>query len=94
MKKEILQRLEREIRACKKYAETAIMRAREGKTDLAISLLDIANIAKTCAGQAHEELWDISQGDLTGEEFDIFAEAEILGHLTRKAYKEIQKGRK
>lgn len=78
MKQEILERLETEIKTCKKYAENGVKKAKEGKIGSAISLLDIAETAKKCADQVHEELWEVSKGNLTDEEFQLFAESEIL----------------
>lgn len=89
MKKEILERLETEVKACKRYTESSIKKAKEGKNGSAINLLDIANTAKTCADQLHEELWKESQGNLREEEFELFAESETLDRELKKAYKEL-----
>ena len=93
MKQEILERLQTEVKACKRYAESSIKKAKEGKIGSAINLLDIAVTAKKCADQAHEELWKESQGKLTDEEFEIFCEEETLYQDINKAYKELQKAR-
>lgn len=93
MKKQALERLEREVEACKRYAENSIIKAKERKIGSAINLLEIAKTAKTCADQAHEELWEASKGNLTEEEFKLFAESETLGLLVKKAYNEVQKMR-
>lgn len=93
MKKELLQRLETEVKACKRYTENSIRKAQEGKIGAAINLLDIANTAKICADQVHEELWQDSKGDLSEEEFKLFAESETLYQDINKAYKELQKAR-
>lgn len=94
MKQEIVKRLETEVEACKRYAENAIIKAKERKIGSAINLLDMAQTAKTCADQVHEELWEESQGNLTDEEFELFSEAETLGRELQKAYNEIKKARK
>lgn len=94
MKQEILQRIEREAETCKRYAEKSIRKAEEGNIGAAINLLDIAQTAKTCADQVHEELWEESKGNLTEEEFKLFAESEALDRELQKAYKEIKKARK
>ena len=54
MKKETLQRLTSEVKACRRYTLNAIKKAEEGKISSAISMLDIAQTAKTCAMKAHE----------------------------------------
>ena len=47
MKKEILERLEIEVNACKKYAENSVKKAKKkGKVGSAINFLDIAVTAK------------------------------------------------
>lgn len=94
MIKDILERLETEVKTCKRYAENSMKKAKEGKIGSAINLLDIANTAKTCADQAHEELWEVSQESLTDEEFELFAESETLAIDIQKAYKAIQQARK
>lgn len=94
MKKELLERLEKEVKACKRYAESSIKMAKERKIGSAINLLDIANTAKKCADQVHEKLWEASKGNLTGEEFELFAEAETLDKEIQKAYKELQLARR
>lgn len=96
MKKEILERLETEIKACKRHLENGIKKAKERKIGSAINFLDIAQTAKKCADQAHEELWKVSKGNLTDEEFELFAEAEAetLDRELEKAYKELQLARR
>lgn len=94
MKQELLQRLETEVKACKRYAENSIKKAKEKNIGSAINFLDIANTAKQCADQVHEELWEISKGNLTDEEFELFSESETLGRELQKAYNEIKKARK
>ncbi len=89
MKKDILERLEIEVKACKRYAENSIKKSREGNIGSAISLLNIAGTAKKCAEQLHEELWKESQGNLNEEEFELFCESETLGREIKKAYKEL-----
>lgn len=93
MKKETLKRLAIEVKACKRYAESSIKKAKEGKIGSAINLLDIAQTAKTCADQAHEELWKVTEGKLTNKEFKLFAEAESLDKDIQKAYQAIQTAR-
>ena len=41
------------------------------------------------ADQVHEELWEVSKGNLTDEEFKLFAESETLDRELKKAYKEL-----
>ncbi len=93
MKKDLLERLEAEVKACKRYAESSIKKSKEGKTGAAINLLDIAGTAKKCADQVHEELWEVSKGNLTDEEFQLFAESETLDRELKKAYKELNVAR-
>lgn len=94
MKKDILERLETEIKACKRYAENSIKKSREGNIGSAINLLNIAGTAKKCADQVHEELWEVSKGNLTDEEFQLFADSETLDREIKKAYKELNIARK
>lgn len=93
VKKDILERLETEIKACKRYAENSIKKSREGNIGSAINLLDIAGTAKKCADQLHEELWKESQGNLNDEEFELFCESETLDRELKKAYKELNTAR-
>lgn len=71
------ERLEVEIRACKRYAEKVAEQAREGKIGKAINFLDIAQTAKTCAEQVQK----------------AHSETETLERAIQKAYKEIQTAR-
>lgn len=93
MKQDLVQRLQIETEACKKYARSAAKKAKEQKIGSAINLFDIAKMAKTCADQVHEELWEVSKVELTDEEFKIFTESETLRTELEKAYKEILKAR-
>lgn len=93
-KKETAQWLTNEVKACKRYTLNAIKKAKEGKISAAISMLDTAQTAETCAMQAHEELWRISKGKLTSKEFELFADAEILNKDVQKAYQAIKQARK
>lgn len=94
MKEELLERLEIEVKACKRYTERAKENARKEKIGTAINNLEIANTAKTCALQVHEELWEVSKVNLTDEEFELFAQAETLEREVQEAYEEIKKTRK
>lgn len=89
MEKDLLERLETEVKACKRYAENSIRKSREGNIGSAINLLDIAETAKKCADQLHEELWEVSKGNLTYEEFQLFGESETLERELKKAYREL-----
>ncbi len=89
MKKDLVERLEAEVKACKRYAESSIKKSKEGNIGSAINLLDIAGTAKKCADQLHEELWKESRGNLNEEEFELFAESETLDIELKKAYKEL-----
>lgn len=93
MEKEILQRLTHEVKACKHYTATAIRKADDGKVGAAINMLDIAQMAETCAMQAHEELWKVSGGKLSSKEFELFSDAETLSQKIRKAYQVIKQTR-
>lgn len=94
MKKDLLERLETEVKACKRYAESSIKKSKEGKIGAATNLLDIAGTAKKCADQVHEELWKESQGNLNEEGFELFVESETLERELKKAYKELNIARK
>jgi hypothetical protein len=50
-------------------------------------MADIATVAAKCAMQAHQELWKLSGGTLTDEEFEAFEAAEIAQAEARKATK-------
>ncbi|WP_421776881.1 transcriptional regulator [Gardnerella sp. KA00243] len=93
MKKEILQNLANEVKICRRYALNAVKKAEEGKISSAISMLDVAQTAKTCASKAHEELWKVSGGKLNDTEFELFADAETLDKDIQKAYQAIQQAR-
>ena len=60
-----------------RYAEAAISYAREGKTGAAWRMAEIAHAAAKCAAQAHDELWELTDGELTDAEFEAFEKAEI-----------------
>lgn len=92
-KQEALQGLEIEMKACIKYAKASEEKAKEGKIGVAINLLDIAQTAKTCAEQAYDSLWELSKGNLTEEEFEIFCDSETLRQDINKAYQAIKEAR-
>lgn len=46
MRREILERLETEVNACKRYAENSVKKVKKGKVGSAINFLDIAVTAK------------------------------------------------
>ena len=94
MKQEIFERLDTEVNACKRYAENSVKKAKKGKFGLAIDFLDIAVTAKKCADRLHDELWKVSDGKLTEEEFKIFCEAETLNQKINKVYIELKQERK
>ncbi|WP_235860757.1 transcriptional regulator [Peptoniphilus porci] len=73
-----MERLETEVNACKRYAENSVKKVKKGKVGSAINFLDIAVTAKKCADRLHDEFWEVSDGKLTEEEFNIFCEAETL----------------
>lgn len=85
MKKEILQSLEHEVKACRHFTLNANRKAEEGKIGAAISMLDIAQIAETCAMQAHDRLWEVRKGKLNDIEFELFSAAKVL----RKGIREV-----
>lgn len=93
-KMEALQGLRRETETCKRYMKASRKKVKEGKIGAAISLLDIAQIAKTCAEDAHEALWSLSKGNLKDEEFESFCESETLGMEINKVCREIRAARK
>lgn len=68
-----------------KSAEQAIKRAENDECRLAWSNADTAMMAAKCAMQAHDELWELSKGDLTDEEFEAFEKAEIAMIKARNA---------
>ena len=90
MKKETLQRLANEVKACRRYALNAVKKAEEGKISSAISMLDIAQTAKTCANQYHDKLWEVSEGKLNSKELELFQGAETLDKDIQKAYQAIK----
>lgn len=92
-KHEALKGLESEMKVCRKYAKASEEKAKEGKIGVAINLLDIAQTAKTCADKAHKSLWEISKGNLTEKEFEIFCDSETLRQDIDKAYQVIKKAR-
>ncbi len=91
---DILERLETEVNACKRYAENSIKNAKKGKVGSAINFLDMAVIAKKYADRLHVEFLEVSYGKLTEEEFKIFCEAETLSQEINKAYIELKLMRK
>ena len=74
-----------EADAVKRYAAAAERYAAEGHTAAAWEMADIAKTAATCAMQAHERLWEISGGNLTEEEFEVFCLAEEVQYTAKKA---------
>jgi hypothetical protein len=67
------------------YMKAAERFAREGRKTSAWNMADTAKMAADCAMQAHEALWDLTNGKLTDEEFEAFEQAEIAQTNARKA---------
>lgn len=75
MKQEILERLETEVNACKRYAGSSVKKAKKERFWLAINFLYIVVTAKKFVDRLHDEFWEVSDEKLTEEEFKIFCEA-------------------
>ena len=66
-------------------AAKAVSYAEQGLTRLAWNCADTAKMAADCAMNAHDELWELSKGNLTDAEFDAFEKAEIAQAKARTA---------
>ena len=66
-------------------AAKAVSYAEQGLTRLAWNCADTAKMAADCAMNAHDELWELSKGNLTDEEFEAFEKAEIVQAKARQA---------
>ncbi|EHI69959.1 hypothetical protein ACVRY7_05535 [Streptococcus ictaluri] len=51
---------------------------------LATSYVERLCMARECLSQAHTELWEVSEGKLTDEEFELLSDAEIALHESMK----------
>lgn len=68
-----------------RYAEKAISYAEQGFVTRAWSCVDTAKMAADCAMKAHDELWELSKGNLTEAEFEAFEKAEVAQVKARQA---------
>lgn len=93
-KEDILKRLEVEVAGGKRFTQRATERANEGRMTTAWELFDIAKCACECARQAHDDLWEVTKGELNSEEFELFCESESLWVLLDKAHEAIKAGMK
>ena len=76
MKQEILERLEAEVNACKRYAENTVKKAK--KKLYKLLTFQIYQQQQKCADILHDEFWKVLDGKLTQEEFKIFCETKTL----------------
>lgn len=93
-KQDLLERLEIETRACINFSNRAKAFAKEKNIRKAWDMLDTAKCALTCTNQVHEQLWELTKGDLTDEEFDIFCQSETVSTVFNQAVKAVQTARK
>lgn len=93
-KQDLLERLAAETKAGINFSNKAIEFAKAGRISKAWDMLDTAKCALTCTNQVHEQLWDLTRGDLTSEEFDIFCKAETVSTIFNKAVREVKAARK
>ena len=93
MKQEILERLEIEVNACKRYAENSVKK-QKSKSWISHKLCRYSCNSKKSADRLHDEFWEILDGKLTEEEFKIFCKAEILNQEINKVYIELKLERK
>lgn len=77
-RKEVFKHLVYENKMAQKYIRKAIELADKGKRDKAIKYFDLAKVANQCALQAHDQFWEVSNGDMTTEEFAEYYQAELL----------------
>lgn len=76
-----------EANTAKRYSENAIRLAANGECSKAWDMADISRMAAKCAMQAHEELWALTEGKLTDDEFEAFEMAEIAQSDASRAEK-------
>lgn len=76
-----------EANTAKRYSENAIRLATNGECSKAWDMADISRMAAKCAMQAHEELWALTEGKLTDDEFEAFEMAEIAQSDASRAEK-------
>ena len=74
-------------KTAERYMKAAERFAKEGRKTSAWNMADTAKMAADCAMQAHEALWDLTDGKLSDEEFEAFEQAEIAQTNARKAVK-------
>ena len=84
-KQDLVKRLEIETRACINFSNKAKAFAKEGNISKAWDILNVAKCALTCTNQVHEQLWELTKGNLTDEEFDIFCQSESVSTLFNQA---------
>lgn len=84
-RKQAKEACEREGKFAITYAEKAVAYAEQGFVTKAWSCADTAKTAADCAMTAHEELWELSKGNLTEAEFEAFEKAEIAQAKARAA---------
>lgn len=76
-----------ESAAAARFASAAIENAKAGRTAVAWKLADAARCAATCAMDAHDKLWEATEGNLTGAEWEAFNAAENARSDCNKAQK-------
>lgn len=92
-KRNLVKRLKLETEAALKYSQSAVRFAQDGKMSKAMNMLDIAKCAVICANDVHEQLWDVSKGNLTDKEFEIFCESETVSTVFKNAVKTVKDAR-
>ena len=86
-RKEAMDACKYEANTAKRYSENAIRLAANGECSKAWDMADISRMAAKCAMQAHEELWALTEGKLTDDEFEEFEMAEIAQSDASRAEK-------
>lgn len=89
-KQDLLERLQIETRAGINFSNKAIEFAKDRKISKAWQMLDIAECALTCTNQVHDQLWDLTKGNLTSEEFEIFCQSETVLTIFNQAVRTIK----
>lgn len=61
-----------EAQAVRRFSKATQKAMAEGRVGGAYHAFDTVKMARACAQKAHEALWELSQGELTEEEFEAF----------------------
>lgn len=93
-RKNLFEQLEREVKSVLYYSHQTIGFLEEEKFSRAWKRLEFTKTAYSCCIQLHEQLWNLTQGEFTDEEWELLGRLEEVSNTFHSTYKKFIKIRK